>query len=350
MERYEHGGQVYDVDGNAGDWLDFSANINPLGLSEKVLHTLTENLRGIVNYPDPNASELKRAICRRYDVPEKNLVVLNGAAEFFYLYFNVTRPTRVVIPVPSFAEYERAARAAGCDVKFFVTRAEENFSLDVDALTKELTPADCMILARPNNPTGNLLAPEKILRLSEFASVVVDESFIDFIDAPSLRKFVSKKISVVQSLTKIFAIPGLRLGFAVVEENLAQRLNAAKDVWNVNFLAQKVGAVALADEDFLRRTRSWLNTERKFFTERLQNLRGVTVFPPTVNFVLFKVATPESAEKILRDLRREKILLRNCANFVGLDGSYLRTAIRSRAENLRLFDALKKIKELDELT
>ena len=162
MERYEHGGQVYDVDGNAGDWLDFSANINPLGLSEKVLHTLTENLRGIVNYPDPNASELKRAICRRYDVPEKNLVVLNGAAEFFYLYFNVTRPTRVVIPVPSFAEYERAARAAGCDVKFFVTRAEENFSLDVDALTKELTPADCMILARPNNPTGNLLAPEKI--------------------------------------------------------------------------------------------------------------------------------------------------------------------------------------------
>ena len=118
----------------------------------------------------------------------------------------------------------------------------------------------------------------------------------------------------------------------------------------MNFLAQKVGAVALADEDFLRRTRSWLNTERKFFTERLQNLRGVTVFPPTVNFVLFKVATPESAEKILRDLRREKILLRNCANFVGLDGSYLRTAIRSRAENLRLFDALKKIKELDELT
>lgn len=342
MERYEHGGQIYDAAGNAGDWLDFSANINPLGLSNKILRTLTDNLRGIVNYPDSNASELKHAISTRYDVPEKNLVVLNGAAEFFYLYLNVTRPNRVVIPVPSFAEYERAARAAGCDVKYFVTNAAENFTLDTNALLAELSPDDCVILARPNNPTGNLPAPEKILSLAEVSNVIVDESFIDFIDAPSIKKFVSEKISVVQSLTKIFAIPGLRLGFAVVEENLARKLNAAKDVWNVNFLAQKVGAVALADEDFLRRTRDWLSTEQKFFTERLKTLRGVKIFPPTVNFVLIKVASPEVAEKILRGLRQEKILLRSCANFVGLDGSYLRSAIRSRTENLRLLDALAK--------
>ncbi|MBE8952982.1 MAG: threonine-phosphate decarboxylase [Quinella sp. 1Q7] len=343
MERYEHGGQIYDAAGNAGDWLDFSANINPLGLSDNILLTLTENLRGIVNYPDANASELKRAISTRYAVPEKNLVVLNGAAEFFYLHLQVTRPPRVVIPVPSFAEYERAARAAGCDVKFFVTRAQDNFALDTAALLAELKPTDCVIFARPNNPTGNLPAPEKILPLAEVASVVVDESFIDFTDAPSLKNFVAGKISVVQSLTKIFAIPGLRIGFAVVNENLARRLNAAKDVWNVNFLAQKVGAVALADDDFLRRTRAWLSTEREFFTERLSTLRGVKVFPPTVNFVLFKVASPDVAEKILLNLRREKILVRSCANFIGLDGSYLRTAIRSRAENLRLLDALKKI-------
>ncbi len=342
MERYEHGGQVYDAAGKVlSDWLDFSANINPLALSNKILHALTENLRGVVNYPDPNAAELKRALAERYDVPEKNLVLLNGAAEFFYLYFNVTRPPRVVIPVPSFAEYERAARAAGCDVKFFVTSAADNFALDTDSLLAELTPADCVILGRPNNPTGNLLAPEKILRLAEVSSVVVDESFIDFIDASSLKKFVSEKISVVQSLTKVFAIPGLRLGFAVVEENFARQLNLSKDVWNVNFLAQKAGVAALADEDFLRRTREWLAAERKFFVEQLTALRGVKIFPPTMNFVLFKLATPALAEKILRDLRREKILLRSCANFVGLDGSYLRSAIRSREENLRLLAALK---------
>ena len=344
MERYEHGGQVYDAAGKAGDWLDFSANINPLGLSEKILQALTENLRGIVNYPDPNATELKRAITQRYDVHEKNLVVLNGAAEFFYLYLNATRPVRVVIPVPSFSEYERAARAAGCDVKFFVTHAEENFSLDVDKLRAELSPADCVIIGRPNNPTGNLPTPEEILHLAEVATVLVDESFIDFLNAPSIRKLAAEKISVVQSLTKIFAIPGLRLGFAVVDENLARLLNASKDVWNVNFLAQKAGVAALSDDDFLQRTCAWLATEQKFFVEQLSKLRGVKIFPPTANFVLFKHAR---ADEILSGLRREKILLRSCANFAGLDGSYLRSAIRSREENLRLLNALKKILEAE---
>lgn len=340
LERYEHGGQIYDELGKAGDWLDFSANINPLGLSEKILQTLTENLRGVVNYPDPNAAELKRAISRRYDVSEKNLVLLNGAAEFFYLYLNAMRPERVIIPVPSFSEYERAARAARCDVKFFIMNAAENFSLNVEKLRAEINSFDCVIIGRPNNPTGNLISIEKILELAQVANVIVDESFIDFLDVESLRNFVSEKISVVQSLTKIFAIPGLRLGFAVVEKNLARRLNLSKDVWNVNFLAQKAGVAALADENFLQQTRAWLEVERKFFIERLKNLRGVKVFPPTANFVLFR---HEQAEKVLSELRREKILLRSCANFKGLDNTYLRSAIRSRKENLRLFNALEKI-------
>jgi threonine-phosphate decarboxylase len=298
-----------------------------------------------VNYPDPQAAELKHAVSQRYEVPEKNLVVLNGAAEFFYLYLNTTSPERVIIPVPSFSEYERAAHAAQCEVKFFDTCAEENFSLNVDELLAKIkSPADCVIIGRPNNPTGNLIAVEKILELAQVANVVVDESFIDFIDAESARKFVSKKISVVQSLTKIFAIPGLRLGFAVVEENLAARLNLAKDVWNVNFLAQKAGVAALSDEDFLMQTRACLATEKKFFIERLQNLRGVKIFQPTVNFVLFQ---HEQAKKILLDLRREKILLRSCENFAGLDNSYLRSAIRSRNENLLLLNTLEKILEVE---
>ncbi|MBR2774817.1 MAG: threonine-phosphate decarboxylase [Selenomonadaceae bacterium] len=335
MKRYEHGGQVYDASGNVGDWLDFSANINPLGLSEKVLRTLEGNLRGVVNYPDPQAVELKRAIAQRYDVPESQLVVLNGAAEFFYLYLNATRPKRVAIPVPSFSEYERAARAAGCDVELVITKAQEGFALDVSRLR-----ADCVIIGRPNNPTGNLITAEEVLRLAEVSSVLVDESFIDFLNVESVRRLVSEKVSVVQSLTKVFAIPGLRLGFAVVEENLARRLNLSKDVWNVNFLAQKAGVTALNDVDYLRRTRAWLAAEKSFFVERLSLLHGVEVFPPSVNFVLFR---HKQADRILKELRREKILLRSCANFAGLDGSYLRSAIRSREENLKLFNALEKI-------
>ena len=293
-----------------------------------------------MNYPDPNFTELKQKIAKRYEVSEKNLVLLNGAAEFFYLYLNTTRPERVIIPVPSFSEYERAARAANCEIIYFFTSAEENFALDVEKIRKKIkSPSDCVIIGRPNNPTGNLIATEKILWLSQFANVLIDESFIDFLEIESLKKFSSKKITVVQSLTKIFAIPGLRLGFAVVEENLAQKLNLSKDVWNVNFLAQKAGVAALSDEDFLLKTRVWLAEEQKFFVERLKNLPKVKIFSPTVNFVLFQ---HEKAEEILQKLRGEKILLRSCKNFVGLDGSYLRSAIRLRKENIFLLNVLEK--------
>ena len=336
MQKFEHGGQIYNSEGVAENFLDFSANINPLGVSEKIRTAIIENLDGIKNYPDPNATELKAAISQRYKVPTENLVLVNGAAEFFYLYLNVTRPRKILIPVPSFSEYERAARAINAEIKYIFTRAEENFELN---LAQDFS-ADLIILGRPNNPTGNLISIDAIKKISAFANILVDESFIDFLEIESARNVVSEKISVVQSLTKIFAIPGLRLGFAVVEKNLADKLNAAKDVWNVNFLAQKAGVAALSDEKFLADTRNWLRTEQKFFINELKKIHGLTVFEPSVNFVLLKFETVEAAESTLKKLRQNKILLRSCANFVGLDGRYLRSAIRSRAENLRLLEVL----------
>ena len=179
-------------------------------------------------------------------------------------------------------------------------------------------------------------------KIAEVVPTVLDESFIDFLEVELAKKFAGKNLIVVQSLTKIFAIPGLRLGFAVAEKNLAEKFNAAKDVWNVNFLAQKAGVAALTDEKFLADTRNWLEVEKKFFVEQLKKL-PVKVFAPTVNFVLFKVESEKIAAEILKQLRADKILIRSCENFVGLDGRFLRSAIRSREENILLLNALQKI-------
>lgn len=341
MKKFEHGGQIYDSDGKAGDWLDFSANINPLGVSEKIRSAIIKNIDGIKNYPDSNATELKNAISQRYKVSAENLVLVNGAAEFFYLYLNVVRPQKILIPVPSFSEYERAARAGNADIEYFFTRPEENFNLNLAQILN--FDADLIILGRPQNPTGNLISIDEIKKISAKTDILIDESFIDFIEKESARNLVSEKISVVQSLTKIFAIPGLRLGFAVVEKNLAAKLNAAKDVWNVNFLAQKAGVAALSDEKFLSDTKNWLKVEKKFFVERLKKIPTLQIFEPTANFVLLKFETPELAELTLKELRKKKILLRNCANFAGLDARFLRSAIRSREENLKLLNALENI-------
>ena len=338
MQKFEHGGQVYNADGTTGDFLDFSANINPLGISEKIRAAIIENLDGVKNYPDPNATELKAAISQRYKVSPDNLILLNGAAEFFYLYLNVTRPQKVLIPVPSFSEYERAARAINAEINFFYTRADENFSVDIKKLLAQ--DSDLIILGRPNNPTGNLISLDELKKLSAAANILVDESFIDFLKVESARNLVSEKFTVVQSLTKIFAIPGLRLGFAVAEKNLAAKLNAAKDIWNVNFLAQKAGVAALSDEKFFSDTRNWLQAEKKFFVERLKKIPRLQVFEPTANFVLLKFDTAEIAQSVLKKLRQEKILLRSCENFAGLDARFLRSAIRTRAENLKLLEVL----------
>ena len=153
----------------------------------------------------------------------------------------------------------------------------------------------------------------------------------------------AEKIFVVQSLTKIFAVSGLRLGFAVAEKNFTEKLNFAKDVWNVNFLAQKVGVAALSDEKYLQDTRIWLEAEKKYFAEKLGEMDGIKIFEPSVNFILIRLESKESAEKVLKKLRAKKILVRSCGNFLGLDERFLRLAIRTREENNFLLKNLSEI-------
>ena len=347
MQDFQHGGLVYNSAGQVAFDYDFSANINPLGLSDAVKKALIENIDGVIHYPDPAASELKNAVAKHYGVAKENLVLLNGAAEFFYLYCNVVKPRKILIPVPSFSEYEKAARASGTYVEYFFLREDDNFEFDTEKILAKVTAEkfDCVIIGRPNNPTGNIISLDALQKISSVVNILVDESFIDFLPIESARNLVNEKISVAQSLTKIFAIPGLRLGFAVIEKNLAVRLNFSKDVWNVNFLAQKAGVAALADEKYLRDTRTWLDAEKKYFVEKLKALPNIKVFNPSVNFILVRLKSNDVANFVVKKLREEKILVRSCGNFAGLDERFLRLAIRLRAENDFLIDKLKNILE-----
>ena len=347
MKTFEHGGNIYNAAGQAEDWLDFSANINPLGLSKTVKAAITSGIDGLIHYPDPKAQSLKNAIATRYNVPFENIITLNGAAEGFYLFFNTFRPRRVMIPVPSFSEYERAAKAAGCDIKYFNTHAEENFKININALIEALEGIECVILGSPNNPTGGLLTCDEIERLLDKVEfVIVDESFVDFLGNDySVRQLIKahSNLIVMQSLTKFFAIPGLRLGFALATEIIINHLELGKDVWNVNYLAQRAGVAALDDEDYINETRRWLVNEKEYFIKRLRSIEGVRIFEATVNFVLIEFETLDTALKVIDYLKIQHILVRSCANFRGLDGRYIRMAIRSRQENCRVLDILSQM-------
>lgn len=331
--------------------MDFSANINPLGLSAKVKESIVGHVGDVIHYPDPAGRELKRAIASFYRLPEEELILGNGAAELFYLFFSVMRFSEVLLLQPSFSDYERASAAAGSHVDNLFTGAE--FHVPWEKLRSLLPSTDCVVLGNPNNPTGTMFTAEELEECMENVPgmpwFLVDESFMDFREDAArhtVRHLVEKypRLFVVQSLTKFYALPGLRLGFGVASPKVVERLEAAKDVWNVNLLAQKAGVAALSDENYRKETLQWIAREREYMETALREIHGMRVFPPSVNFVLADVGgSGKDASYILSEMKRRGILLRDCSNYPFLDHRYLRMAIRTHEENMRLMAAWGEI-------
>ncbi len=308
---------------------------------------IISNVEKVICYPDPKAQHLREAIASFYNVPQENIILANGATELFYCFFYTIRPRRVLLPVPSFSEYERAAKAAGADVSYFLLNRQQGFSFDVKKALVQLAAFDAVILCSPNNPTGGLLLKEELCELIKRAEafgvwVVVDESFLDFCkdrEEYTVRHLTKKyrHLLVVQSMTKIFALPGLRLGFGVAEAAICRLLEMGKDVWNVNVLAQMAGIAALFDVKYQDESRHIIQKEQAFLVSELKKLPGVEIFTPTANFIFFRLRQGKVfLQRLFMYLRKKGILLRDCSNYVGLEGAYLRIAVRLRTENEHL--------------
>lgn len=351
MERFAHGGNIYSSP-PAGGWSDFSANISPLGLPDSVRKVIAENISGVVNYPDPAGRELKRAISSFYDVPEDEIVLGNGGSELLYVLMHARKPRRALIPAPSFSEYERAAISSGARIVHVLSKEEDLFRTDIDAILRVAAEGDVVFLGSPNNPTGTLLTADDVRAVAKSASlVVVDESFMDFRDDAArytARHLPSEleNVVVIQSMTKFYALPGLRLGFSLSSPRLARKMEAAKDPWNVNLLAQAAGVAALSDSGYQRRVRELVMREKDALFAALSGLYDLFAFPPTVNFILIRLgASWGTAAELSERMRQRGILIRDCSNYPGLDGSFIRTAVKTRAENERLTRALSDCHE-----
>ncbi|MDT8901734.1 threonine-phosphate decarboxylase CobD [Anaeroselena agilis] len=352
---FEHGGNIYAaarLTGAApGQLLDYSANINPLGLSAAVRDAVRDALDSVIHYPDATAAALKDAIGRRYGVDPGLVTCGNGAAELLYVLCQVRRPRRVLLAAPTFSEYERAARAAGAAVGYFPLAADDGFRLDPDAFAARLAGVDIAFLCNPNNPTGRLLTRGEVEPIVAAAAragawVVVDESFLDFLsDAagftcrPLLAAYPN--LIILQSLTKFYAIPGLRLGFLLAEPAVGDILDRAKDPWNVNTLAQAAGVAALDDEAYRAASVAAVAAARAELIPALAALPGLRPFPASANFILARL-TGATAPDLRRTMLRDGILIRDCSNYPGLSPAYIRLAVKLPAQNAALLAALEK--------
>ena len=340
----EHGGNVYRASEETGipvsKIIDFSASINPLGVPDSVLQAILENIKYLPHYPEPYAEQLSMRLARHLDIDPQTVLCGNGSTELIYLIARVLASRKVLVLAPTFSEYERACaihRGTSC-IRFALSR-ESGFKIDPEAFITAMTGCNIAFLCNPNNPTGRLLNRESVLAIAEAAKrlscyLVVDEAFIDFMPEHSVVDEVAgySHLIVLRSLTKFYALSGLRIGYGVFPMALARQMKNHKEPWSINTLAQKAGIAAINDRRYGERTGAVIATEKKFIERELIFL-GIEYIPSDVNYYLLRI---EHAQEVALALRKIGILVRDCSNFPGLDGSYIRVAVRSQQENMAL--------------
>lgn len=357
LQDFSHGGNIYRLmngqKAGGGSLLDFSANINPLGLTQSVREAIFNAVEMIIHYPDPDANALKAAISSCYTVPAETITVGNGAVEFLYMLCNHFRPSEAVVFAPAFSEYERAARASGAVIRHIYCDPAASFVLDLKQAAS-VKPGGMVFLGNPNNPTGTLLSRDALSALltvcqSKQSIVVVDESFVDFLpnhDQVTCRPLLAQfeNLVIIHSLTKFYAIPGLRLGFALTSPALARQLSLVKDPWNVNSLAQAAGVAALTDLSYQQESRRIVSLAKDELYHNLCRIKGFKPFRPSVNFILIDVSeTNRKVSEWSHQLNGYGIMVRDCGNYPGLTPEYMRVAVKLPEQNAVLLNRLQEI-------
>jgi threonine-phosphate decarboxylase len=327
--------------------LDFSSNVNPLGYPPTIKNYFKKVHPLLSIYPDPDSSRLRNYLAKYTGIPEDQIVVGNGATEIIYNFSKAfLMGCKVLLPVPTFGEYESAAKLHGASVYFFKTM---NLNLDFSKLIDIIPKSDCVFICNPNNPTGSLAKRKNLLKIIESAYeksilIFVDECFIELASntresvVSHLREF--DNLFVLRSLTKSFGLAGLRIGYGLGSRKMITILQKIKIPWNVSGLAQNVAAKAISSKSYLDKTRKMILRERKFLKESLSKIKGFTCYDSDVNFLLIR--SDVNSKYLQKKLLKKNILIRDCSTFRGLNNKFIRVAVRTRKENLKLVQALKE--------
>jgi threonine-phosphate decarboxylase len=353
--RHDHGGNLRALSEStgtpAGQILDFSANINPLGLSPRVEAAIREAIPMAVHYPDPEATALRFALAVYHGFSPDCVLPGHGSTELIYLLARALRPRSAVVLHPAFSEYEAALELAGCHVERALAREEDGFLPRASSFVSWVAGHDCIILANPNNPSGSLIPRDALLALVEVCeargvTVVVDEAFIDFVEGGSLKEWLDRfsRLVLLRSMTKFFALPGLRLGYVLAPHHLMGRLSPWREPWSVSRLAEAAGVAALEDREYQESSRLLIPGWREALATGLQKFGSFRVFPGVANYLLVKLLDPRwNAPTLRAALLKQGIAIRDCSSFPGLDSRFVRLAVRRPEENQTLLGALETL-------
>lgn len=339
-----HGGDIY-----GGDVvLDFSANTNPYGTPQGILDGVMAALTQVDRYPDPYCRALVTKLARAEDVPEAYLLCGNGAAELIYAYAQAVKPQLAAELAPTFSEYALGMEQVGCRMERYELTPKNGFALDdgILAFLREKRP-QVLFLCNPNNPTGQVIAPELMERILHATRdlgtrLFVDECFLDLSDGgQSVKRLLrdNPQVLILKAFTKSYGMAGLRLGYCISSDGaLLRQMSEAVQPWNVSSLAQAAGVAALEQGAFLEKTRQTVFRERKWLKQELEKL-GFFVVESHANYLLFR-----GEVDLGRNLRSRGIAIRDCSNYHGLEAGWYRIAVRLPEENHRLIQAMHEVR------
>ncbi len=340
-----HGGDIYR---NQVE-MDFSININPLGMPKAVADSLCQAVEKSVRYPDPLSENLKKAVSamfqreHKWTIPQDNLLFGNGASELFMAIIHGIKPDKTIIPIPSFYGYQHAAQAGEGEIIFYEGEFKEDSFLRILA-----GKPDLLFLANPNNPTGKLIGRQHLISLLHLCkenniTVILDECFAPFCNEecsmiPAIQQF--NNVIIIRAFTKLYAIPGVRLGFLVCSNPLlVEAIRNQLPEWNLSCFAQEAGIACASLEGFATQTAAYVKAQRDMLQSGLKK-EGFTVFTSSANFILVYTEIP-----LYQLLLGRGILIRDCENFRGLKKGFYRIAVKTREENETL---LKRIGEINQ--
>ena len=350
----EHGGDVQAWAKQAriapADIIDFSASINPLGPPASARKAFQNSYTEVSCYPDPYGEELKEALAKRHKMRPKELLLGNGSTQLIYLLCFALRPSKALVVEPTFSEHANALKLAGAKVSVLSLTADDNFKFSTEKFMAAWEKADDMaFLTTPNSITGQLIPRGEIEKIARIALLkrrflVIDEAFIDFVEGESVKHLIGDNpyVIILRSLTKYYALPGLRLGYLLAHPRTVAQFAAYLEPWSVNGPAQKVALACLADPNFGLKTERWLHRERNFLAQALIALKGFLPYPASANFLLVRIANGTDALELRAFLLHKKLLIRACNSFAGLGSDHFRVAVRQRKDNRLLLKALRE--------
>ena len=348
LEKIE---QIYGI--QKEEITNFSANVNPLGISPNLRKTLSDHLGVITSYPDREYASLRQCIANYVRSDFDNIIVGNGSTELISLFIQIERPKKAMVLGPTYSEYEREIYLGGGTTHYYPLKEENLFRLDLLDFTNHLNESvDLLVICNPNNPTSSAITRAQMRRILDVCKqydifVMVDETYVEFAD--NMEEITSiplthyyNNIIILRGTSKYFASPGLRLGYAVTgNRDLIKSINTRQNPWTINSLAVIAGELMFSDQEYIRRTKELISSERTRICRALQKTPYFKIYEPSANFMLAKILTDGITSQDLFDRAiRQKLMIRDCSTFPFLNQKFIRFCVMMPKDNDRLLSCL----------